>query len=1074
MWIVRLALDRPYTFVVAALLILILGALAIFHTPTDIFPNLKIPVVSVVWSFNGLPPEEIQQRLVTVFERAATTTVNDIEHMESQSYNGIGVIKVFFQPSAKIEGDIAQVTAISQTLLRSMPPGTTPPLIISYSASSVPVLQLCLDSQLLSEQRLNDLATNFLRTQLATIEGASIPLPYGGKVRQVTVDLNPKALLSHGVSGADVVNAVGAQNLILPQGTIKIGDREYNVELNSSPGIIAELNDLPIKAVGGTIVYVHDVANVHDGFQFQTNIVRLDGRRSALLMVVKSGNASTLDIVSRVRAALPRIKTTLPQELNIQPLADQSIFVRNAVQGVIKEAVIAACLTSIMILLFLGSLRSTIIVAISIPLAILCSLLTLSALGETINVMTLGGLALAVGILVDDATVEIENINRLLPEGKPIRDTILNGAQQIAVPAFVATLSICIVFVPIVFLTGVSGFLFRPLAEAVVFAMLASYLLSRTLIPTLVLYFFRSKKARESQNPSASQEHPGFFRRLHLRFENGFERLRKRYHNGLGWCLEHGLLFASVFLGFCLVSFVLFPFLGEDLFPSVDAGQIRMHFRAPAGVRIEETADLCGKVEDAIRRQIPQQELAHILDNIGLPNSGINLTYSNSGTIGTSDADILISLTSKHRPTAFYIKKLRQSLPGQFPGSEFFFQPADIISQILNFGLPAPIDLQIVGDNINANKAIATQMLERIKLIPGAVDAHIYQLFNQPKIEVKVDRTKAQEVGFTQRDVANNLLVALSTSFQTSPNFWLSPQGVSYSVVTQTPQFRMDSLEQLRNIPVVGGISPSPQVQVLRNLASVNRQMSPGVASHYDVQSVVDIYTGVQGRDLGGVASDINKIMDDFRKKLPRGSTMVMRGQVETMHTSFVGLGAGLIFAIVMVYLLMVVNFQSWSTPFIIITALPGALAGIVWMLFLTRTTLSVPSLMGAIMSVGVATSNSILMVTFANNHLREGNDSRAAALEAGFTRLRPVLMTALAMIIGMLPMSLGLGEGGEQNAPLGRAVIGGLLLATVATLFFVPVIFSYIRRGGYPKAFSGDSTNAAEEKKEKDAHDAG
>ena len=1065
MWIVRLALDRPYTFLVAALLILMLGTLAILRTPTDIFPNLKIPVVSVIWSYNGLPPEEIQKRIVTTYERAATTTVNDIEHMESQSYNGIGVIKIFFQPKANIEGAIAQVTAISQTLLHSLPPGITPPLVISYNASSVPVLQLSLESAILSEQQLNDLATNFLRTQLATIEGASIPLPYGGKVRQVNVDLDPKALLAHGISGSDVVNAVEAQNLIMPQGTVKIGEREYNVALNSSPSIINELNDLPIKVDNGATIYVRDVANVHDGFQFQTNIVRLDGHRSALLTIIKSGNASTLDIVSRVREALPRIAATLPQELHIQPLADQSIFVRNAVQGVLKEAVIAAALTAVMILLFLGSLRSTFIVGISIPLAILCSLLTLSAVGETINIMTLGGLALAVGILVDDATVEIENINRLLPEGKSLRDTILTGAQQIAVPAFVATLSICIVFVPILFLDGISGYLFRPLAEAVVFAMLASYLLSRTLIPTMVLYFFRFEKARALRPQEDTAGKRGFFRRIHLRFESAFERLRERYKNGLGWCLGHGLLFACGFLGFCLVSFVLFPFLGEDLFPSVDAGQIRLHFRAPAGIRIEETADLCGKVEDAIRSQIPPKELAHILDNIGLPTSGINLTYNNSGTIGTSDADLLISLAPKHRPTALYVKKLRRSLPGLFPGSEFFFQPADIVSQILNFGLPAPVDLQTVGSDLKKNSALAAQMLEKIKLVPGAVDAHIYQLFNQPKIAINVDRTKAEGVGFTQRDVAGNVLVALSTSFQTAPNFWLSPQGVSYSVTTQTPQFRMDSLEQLKNIPIVGGSAASPQVQVLRNLASVDRQAAPGVASHYDIQSVVDIYTEVQGRDLGGVAGEIKGIMESFQKRLPRGSTMIMRGQVETMHSSFVGLGSGLVFAIVLVYLIMVVNFQSWSTPFIIITALPGALAGIVWMLFLTGTTLSVPSLMGAIMSVGVATSNSILMVTFANNQLGEGKDSRSAALEAGFTRLRPVLMTALAMVIGMLPMSLGLGEGGEQNAPLGRAVIGGLLPATVATLFFVPVIFSYLRRRGEPKKFTDEGDTPREGK---------
>lgn len=1058
MWIVKLALDRPYTFVVAALLVLILGVLAILHTPTDIFPNINIPVISVVWSYTGLPPEEIQHRIVTVFERAATTTVNDIEHMESQSYNGVGVIKIFFQPTAKIAAAVAEVNGIGQTLLHQLPPGITPPNIITYSASSVPVLLLGLGSKTLSEQQLNDLATNFIRTQLATIEGASIPLPYGGKVREVTVDLNPQALLANSISGADVVNALNMQNLILPQGTVKIGDREYNVGLNSSSQTIAELNNFPIKAVNGTIVYVRDVAHVHDGFQFQTNIVRLDGHRASLLQVIKSGNVSTLDIVSRVLAALPKIEATLPPGLEIKPLADQSLFVRASVQGVIKEATIAACLTAAMILLFLGSWRSTVIAAISIPLSILCSLLTLSALGETINIMTLGGLALAVGILVDDATVAIENVNRLLPEGRPLRETILTGQQQIAVPAFVSTLSICIVFVPILFLNGVAGFLFRPLAEAVVFAMLASYLLSRTLVTTLVFYFFQSKRRRSSHLPDNSKVKEGFFRHIHLRFQSGFEDFRDRYISALKWCLGHRLLFASAFFGFCAATFLLIPFLGEDLFPSVDSGQIRLHLRAPTGMRIEETANLCGRVEQAIRQQIPSQELASIIDNIGLPISGINLSYSNSGTIGTSDADILISLTPGHLPTANYVKMLRQSLPREFPGSDFFFQPADIVSQILNFGLPAPIDVQFIGSNLKANYSIAAQILERIKRIPGAVDAHIYQVFDQPKIEVNVDRTKAQEIGFTQRDVANNVLTALTTSFQTAPNFWLSPQGVSYPISTQTPQYRIDSLEELKNIPVVGGNGTLPQIQVLHNLASVNRGADLGVATHYDIQPVVDIYASVQGRDLGGVSSEISRIMDEFQKKLARGSSMVMRGQVETMHSSFFGLEAGLLFAIVLVYLLMVVNFQSWTNPFIIITALPGAMAGIVWMLFLTGTTLNVPSLMGAIMSVGVATSNSILMVTFANNHLREGNDSISAAVEAGVTRLRPVLMTALAMIIGMLPMSLGLGEGGEQNAPLGRAVIGGLLLATVGTLFFVPVVFSYIRRKGYSEPLTDGS----------------
>ena len=1058
MWIVKLALDRPYTFVVAALVTLILGVLSILRTPTDIFPGIDIPVVSAIWSYSGLPPEEIEHRVVTIFERAATTMVNDIEHMESQSYAGVGIIKIFFQPKARISAAIAQVTAVSQTVLRQMPPGITPPLVISYSASSVPVLQLSLDSKTLSEQKLNDLATNFIRTRLATIEGASIPLPYGGKVRSVTVDLNSKALLAEGVSGNEVVNALNVQNLILPQGTVKIGDREYNVGLNNSSQTVDELNNLPIKVTNGATIYVRDVAHVYDGFQFQTNIVRLDGRRSTLLQVIKSGNASTLDIVSRVLAALPKIAATLPPDLGIRTLADQSIFVRASIQGVLKEGIIAACLTAAMILLFLGSFRSTVIVATSIPLSILCSLLALSALGETINTMTLGGLALAVGILVDDATVEIENVNRLLPEGRPLRETILNGAQQIAVPAFVATLSICIVFVPIFFLSGIAGFLFRPLAEAVVFAMIASYLLSRTLVPTLVFYFFKSQKRGPSQPDGGSREKEGFFRRIHMRFESGFDRFREGYMSVLNWCLGHRLLFASGFLGFCAATMTIVPFLGRDLFPTVDSGQIRLHFRAPSGLRIEETANLCGRVEDAIRRQIPNRELASILDNIGLSTNGINLSYNNSGTIGTSDADILISLNTAHSPTANYIKMFRQSLPREFPSTEFFFQPADIVSQILNFGLPAPIDIQLIGANITANYAIAKQMVGRIKRIPGAVDAHIHQVFDQPRIEVDVDRTKALEIGFTQRDVANNILVALTSSFQTAPNFWLSPQGVSYFVSTQTSQYRIDSLEDLRNIPVVGGNGAQPQVHVLRNLASVNRGVDVGVATHYDIQPVVDIYGAVQGADLGGVSSEISRIMDEFQNKLPRGSSMVMRGQVETMHSSFFGLEVGLLFAIVLVYFIMVVNFQSWATPFLIITALPGALAGTVWALFLTGTTLNVPSLMGAIMGVGVATSNSILMVTFANTHLREGKDSISAAVEAGFTRLRPVLMTALAMIIGMLPMSLGLGEGGEQNAPLGRAVIGGLLLATIATLFFVPVVFSWMRRKGYSEPLTEGS----------------
>ncbi len=1057
MWIVRLALSRPYTFVVASLLILILGVVAILRTPTDIFPNINIPVVSVIWSYAGLSPQEMSDRITAQFERAATTTVNDIEHIESQSLNGVAIVKIFFQPNVKIEGAIAQVTAISQTILRGLPPGSTPPLVISYSASSVPILQLGLSSATFSEQQLFDLATNFIRTQLVTIEGAAIPWPYGGKQRQVAVDLNPQTLLEKGISGSDVVGAINAQNLVLPQGTAKIGDREYNVELNSSPKTVEELNDLPVKIVNGATVYVRDVAYVHDGSGFQTNIVREDGRRGALLTILKNGNTSTLSIVSDVLSALPHIEATLPPGIDIKKTVDQSVFVRAAVEGVVREAIVAACLTAAMILLFLGSWRSTLIVAISIPLSILTSLLTLSMLGETINIMTLGGLALAVGILVDDATVEIENINRLMPEGKPLRDTILLGAQQIAAPAFVATLSICIVFVPIFFLHGIAAYLFRPLAEAVVFAMLASYLLSRTLVPTLVLYFFRSERLRRAKTENGEPERPGWFRRIHLGFENRFERLRERYILALEWCLHHRLGFSLAFLAFCGVTMLLLPFLGSDLFPSVDAGQIRLHLRAPTGMRVEETAALCDRVDQSIRNQIPKEELSGILDNVGLPYSGINLSYSTSGTIGTSDAEILISLNPHHHPKLKYIRALRKTLPREFPGTSFFFQPADIVSQILNFGLPAPIDIQLAGPNLAANYDLARKMLPQIERIGGTVDVHIHQLFDLPKLLVDVDRTRAQSIGFTQRDVANNALLALTTSFQTAPSFWLSPQGVTYNVAAQTPQYRVDSLGAVESIPVIG---QSGQPQILDNLATISRQAGPAVVNHYDTQPVLDIYANNQDRDLGGVAADVSRVVDRFRKGLPRGTTVVMRGQVETMRSSFIGLGIGLVFSILLVYLLMVVTFQSWADPFIIITALTGTFAGIVWMLFLTGTTMNVPSLMGAIMGIGVATSNSILLVTFAGAEMREGKDSIQAAISAGFTRLRPIVMTALAMIIGMLPMSLALGEGGEQNAPLGRAVIGGLVFATIGTLFFVPVVFSYIRRNGYHELMAEPEAN--------------
>jgi len=1041
MWIVRLALRRPYTFVVVALLLLILGPIVILRTPTDIFPNINIPVVSILWNYTGLNPDDMSNRIVFQTERALTTLVDDIAHIESQSLNGIAVVKVFFQPHADITKAIAQVTAISQTQLRQLPPGTTPPLVITYSASSVPIIQLALSGQSLSEQQLFDYGVNFIRTRLITVPGCAIPYPYGGKQRQVQVDLDTNALQSKGLSPLDVVNAISAQNIILPSGTSKIGAFEYAVDTNSAPTTVAELNQLPIKTVGSTTIYIRDVAFVRDGFPPQTNIVRVNGQRSVLLTVLKSGQTSTLDIIAGVKSLLPQIAAGLPPQLHINPLADQSLFVRASIDGVIKEATIAACLTGLMILIFLGNWRSTVIIAVSIPLSILTSIIVMSALGETINIMTLGGLALAVGILVDDATVEIENINRNLAQGKEVEHAILDGAQQIAVPAFVSTLAICIVFVPMFFLTGVARFLFVPLAEAVVFAMLASYLLSRTLVPTMAKYLLRGHEAEslaasQSRNPLVAMQ---------IKFEEAFERFREGYHGLLERCLHHKRAFLLIFLGFCLVSVVfLIPWLGQDFFPSVDAGQFKLHIRARTGTRIEETARLSDLVEQSIRRQIPPKEVDSIIDTIGLPYSSINLSYSNSAPIGPADVDVLVSLKKDHRPTAQYVHDLRLRLPEEFPGVTFSFLPADIVSQILNFGLPAPIDIQIVGYGVAANRAFADKLLERVKQVRGTVDLRIQQPFDQPYLHVNVDRTKAQEVGFTQRDVANNLLVSLSGSFQTTPEFWLDPKtGVSYSIATQTPQYRIDSLQDLENIPVTG---PSgARAGILASLASIRRDAGLAVVSHYDIQPLIDIYGSVQGRDLGGVARDLNKIVEASRKELPRGSQLIVRGQIQTMRSSYEGLLGGLVFSIVLVYLLIVVNFQSWLDPFIIISALPAALAGIVWFLFVTRTTLSVPALTGSIMCVGVATANSILVVSFAKEQLAEGKAALGAALNAGFTRFRPVLMTALAMIIGMVPMAIGLGEGGEQNAPLGRAVIGGLLFATVATLFFVPVFFSVL-----------------------------
>jgi len=1044
MWIVRLALRRPYTFVVAALVLLILGPLVIFRTPTDIFPNINIPVVSILWNYAGLSAEEMSNRIINQTERALTTTVDDIEHIESQSLNGISVVKVFFQPSANINKAIAQVTAISQTQLRQLPPGTTPPLVITYSASSVPIIQLALSGQKLSEQQLFDLGVNFIRTRLVTIPGVAIPYPYGGKQRQIVVDLNTTALQSKGLSPLDVVNAISAQNLILPAGTSKIGPLEYDVDINASPQTVEELNQLPVKTMGSTTIYIRDVAFVRDGFPPQTNIARVNGQRASLLTVLKTGNTSTLDIIAGIKKMLPLIQSGLPPELQIRPLADQSIFVRASIDGVLREALIAACLTGLMILIFLGNWRSTVIIAVSIPLSILTSIIVMSALGETINIMTLGGLALAVGILVDDATVEIENINRNIAQGKEIERAILDGAQQIAVPAFVSTLAICIVFVPMFFLTGVARFLFVPLAEAVVFAMLASYLLSRTLVPTMAKYLLKGHEAEADHVPTESRNP---LVRMQIRFEKAFERFRERYRDMLETALQHRR--RAVLLGFIAFSLasmaVLLPWLGQDFFPAVDSGQFKLHLRARTATRIEETARLCDLVERSIREQIPQDQVASIIDNIGLPYSSINLSYSNSAPIGPADADILVSLAEHHAPTARYVHDLRITLAREFPGVTFSFLPADIVSQILNFGLPAPIDVQIVGYDLDGNRQFANKLFDRIKYVPGISDLRIHQPFNQPKLHINVDRTKAEQVGYTQRDVANNLLISLSGSFQTTPTFWLNPKtGVSYSIVAQTPQYRMDSLQNLQNIPVTGG-GTAARPQILGSLASINRGTGMAVVSHYDIQPVIDIFGSVQGRDLGGVSREIDKIVNDAQKELPRGSSLVVRGQIKTMRSSYIGLLSGLVFSILLVYLLIVVNFQSWLDPFIIISALPAALAGIVWILFITRTTISVPALTGAIMCMGVATANSILVVSFAKEQMAEGKDSVTAALQAGFTRFRPVLMTALAMIIGMVPMALGMGEGGEQNAPLGRAVIGGLVFATIATLFFVPAFFSLL-----------------------------
>jgi len=1037
------------------MLILILSPVVIMRTPVDIFPNIDIPVIAVAWQYTGLDPVEMEGRLTTVFERVLTTTVDNIEHIESTTVAGQAIIKIFLQPGASLDTANAQVTAISQTVLRQLPPGTLPPLIINYSASSVPILQLALSGRGLSEQQLNDIGQNFLRPQLVTVPGAVIPWPYGGKQRQVMIDLNPNLMQAKGLSPQDVLDAVQNQNVILPSGTAKIGEFEYDVRPNASVVTVPELSSLPVKVVGPSTIYLRDVANIRDGFAPQTNIARQDGDRGVLISILKAGNASTLDVVKGIRGLLPRVAQTLPPELNIKPLADQSVFVRAAISGVVREAVIAACLTAVMILIFLGSWRSTLIIAISIPLSILTSVILLSFLHETINIMTLGGLALAVGILVDDATVEIENIERNLGMGKEMRRAILDGAQQIAVPALVSTLCICIVFMPMFFLGGVPRYLFVPLAEAVVFAMLASYLLSRTLVPTLAMYLLKT----EGHGDAAHVPTRNPFVRFQQNFEHGFEKLRDRYRSVLTLLVHHRRIFIPAFLLTCTSVFVLVPWLGQDFFPNTDSGQFILHLRAKSGTRIEETARLSDEVEHTIRRTIPPPELDTIADNIGLPYSTINYMHATSGLIGAGDADILVNLKENHHPTANYIRTLREQLPHQFPSATFYFLPADITTQILNFGLPAPVDIQIEGSNTEGNRAVADRMLAEVQQVPGIADAHLQQTFDYPQYEVNIDRTKAAQAGFSERDVVNSMLNSLSGSFQITPMFFLNYQnGTSYNLVAQTPQYSIQSIQDLQNVPITASGSHRPEI--LADVASIRRGSEMEDITHYNIRRVIDIYANVQDRDLGAVGRDVTRIVDANRKSLPRGTFIRVRGQLETMRNSYLGLLGGLVFSVVLVYMLIVVNFQSWLDPFIIITALPAALAGIVLFLFVTHTTLSVPALMGAIMCMGVATANSILVVSFAKERLGHHGDPVAAAVEAGFTRFRPVLMTALAMIIGMVPMALGLGDGGEQNAPLGRAVIGGLLCATVATLVFVPAVFSVLHSKREPAVLHSNGAN--------------
>ena len=1046
--LVRIALARPYTFVVLALLILIIGPLAAMRTPTDIFPNIDIPVIGVAWQYTGLPPDQMAGRMTTPFERALTTTVNDIEHIEANSFTGFGIVKIYFHPNANIATANAQVTAIAQTMIKNMPQGAQPPLIVNYSAATVPIMQLALSGKGLTEQNLADMAMNSLRTRLVTVPGSAIPYPFGGKARQVQIDLDAAALQARGLTGQDVANALAAQNVLTPVGTQKIGNFEYAVNLNNAPSDLKDLADLPIKEVNGAMVYVRDVANVRDGNAVQTNIVHVDGGRSVLMSVLKSGATSTLAIVDGIKSMLEEIKPSLPDALVVKAIGDQSIFVRNAIGGVIKEGVIAAALTSLMILLFLGSWRSTVIVAISIPLSVTGAVMILSALGETLNIMTLGGLALAVGILVDEATVTIENINWHLEHGKDVRTAILDGAQQIVVPAFVSMLCICIVFIPMFFLQGIARYLFVPMAEAVMAAMVCSFLLSRTLVPTMANYLLRAHAAHTDEHGTSPPLPPS--RNPLVRFQRGFEarfeRMRAGYHDLLGLALAQRKLFVSGFLAAIVVSFLLVPFLGRNFFPFVDAGQILIHVRAPVGTRVEETAARFADAERAIREIIPANEVETIADNLGAPFlSAINTIYNNTGTIGEQDGDIQVSLAEGHAPTAGYMRRLREELPRRFPGMTFSFLPADIVSQILNFGAPAPIDLQVRGNNLAENFTYANKLLAQIKRIPGVADARIQQTGSAPALKVDVDRTRAQYAGVTTKDVTSSLVVNLAGSSQVAPTFWLNPaNGVTYPIVMQTPQYKLDSLEALRNVSIN---APGGGTTVLGGIADISRTQVNGVFSEYDIRPLVQIYATTQDRDLGGVAADIQKIIDANAKDLPKGGNVVLLGQVKTMNSAFSGLLFGLVGAIALIYFLIVINFQSWSDPFVIITALPAALAGIVWMLFATHTTLSVPALTGAIMCMGVATANSVLVISFAREKLDELGDATAAALEAGFVRLRPVLMTALAMVIGMLPMALGLGEGGEQNAPLGRAVIGGLVFATVATLFFVPVVFSIIHR---------------------------